>query len=78
MSHVPDPASIVRMKIVLILATLFVFISLLLNGARRKGKLDSKSSRAVAELATSMRIFVYGLLFFVGLVCLAVAYESIY
>lgn len=66
------------MKIVLILATLFVFISLLLNGARRKGKLDSKSSRAVAELATSMRIFVYGLLFFVGLVCLAVAYESIY
>lgn len=66
------------MKIVLILATLFVFISLLLNSARRKGKLDSKSARAVAELATSMRIFVYGLLFFVGLVCLAVAYESIY
>lgn len=66
------------MKIVLILATLFVFISLLLNGARRKGKLDSKASRAVAELATSMRIFVYGLLFFVGLVCLAVAYESMY
>jgi hypothetical protein len=66
------------MKIVLILATLFVFVSLLLNSARRKGKLDSKSSRAVAELATSMRIFVYGLLFFVGLVCLAVAYESIY
>ncbi len=66
------------MKILLILATLFVFISLLLNGARRKGKLNSKSDRAVAELATSMRIFVYGLLFFVGLVCLAVAYESIY
>lgn len=65
------------MKIVLILATLFVFISLLLNSARRKGKLDNKSSRAVAELATSMRIFVYGLLFFVGLVCLAVAYESL-
>lgn len=66
------------MKIVLILATLFVFVSLLLNSARRKGKLDSKGNRAVAELATSMRIFVYGLLFFVGLVCLAVAYESIY
>ena len=66
------------MKIVLILATLFVFVSLLLNGARRKGKLDGKASRAVAELATSMRIFVYGLLFFVGLVCLAVAYESMY
>ena len=66
------------MKIVLILAALFVFISLLLNSARRKGKLDSKADRAVAELATSMRIFVYGLLFFVGLVCLAVAYESLY
>ncbi|MDK6078078.1 MULTISPECIES: hypothetical protein [Massilia] len=66
------------MKIVLILASLFVFVSLLLNGARRKGKLNSKADRAVAELATSMRIFVYGLLFFVGLVCLAVAYESIY
>lgn len=66
------------MKIVLILASLFVFVSLLLNGARRKGKLNSKADRAVAELATSMRVFVYGLLFFVGLVCLAVAYESIY
>ena len=66
------------MKIVLILATLFVFVSMLLNGARRKGKLNSKADRAVAELATSMRIFIYGLLFFVGLVCLAVAYESIY
>ena len=66
------------MKIVLILATLFVFVSLLLNSARRKGKLDSKANRAVAELATSMRIFVYGLLFFVALVCLAVAYESLY
>lgn len=66
------------MKIVLILASLFVFVSLLLNGARRRGKLNSKADRAVAELATSMRIFVYGLLFFVGLVCLAVAYESVY
>lgn len=66
------------MKIVLILATLFVFVSLLLNSARRKGKLDGKANRAVAELATSMRIFVYGLLIFVGVVCLAVAYESIY
>ena len=66
------------MKIVLILATLFIFISMLLNGARRRGKLDDKANRAVAELATSMRIFVWGLLFFVGLVCLAVAYESLY
>lgn len=66
------------MKIVLILATLFVFVSMLLNAARRRGKLDNKANRAVAELATSMRIFVYGLLFFVGLVCLAVAWESLH
>ncbi|MCA1856262.1 hypothetical protein LE190_10030 [Massilia oculi] len=65
------------MKLVLILATLFVFVSMLLNGARRRGKLDSKANRAVAELATSMRIFVYGLLFFVAVVCLAVAWQSL-
>ncbi len=65
------------MKFVLILATLFVFISLLLNGARRKGKLNEDANRAVAGLASSMRIFVYGLLFFVGIVCLAVAWQSI-
>lgn len=66
------------MKIVLILATLFVFVSMLLNAARRRGKLDNKANRAVAELATSMRIFVYGLLFFVGFVCLAVAWQSLH
>ncbi|QOY96316.1 hypothetical protein IM543_11135 [Massilia sp. UMI-21] len=65
------------MKILLILATLFVFVSMLLNAARRKGKLDSKANRAVAELATSMRIVVYGVLVLVALVCLAVAYESL-
>lgn len=65
------------MKIVLVLAALFVFVSLLLNSARRKGKLDGKANRAVAELATSMRIFVYGLLVFVALACLAVAYETL-
>ncbi|SFD11714.1 hypothetical protein [Massilia yuzhufengensis] len=65
------------MKAVLILATLFVFISMLLNAARNRGKLDDKANRAVAGLASSMRIFVYGLLFFVGIVCLAVAWQSL-
>lgn len=65
------------MKIVLILATLFIFVSMLLNAARRKGKLDSKANRAVAELATSMRLVLYGVLVLVALVCLAVAYESL-
>ena len=65
------------MKAVLIIATLFVFVSMLLNAARNRGKLDDKANRAVAGLAGSMRIFVYGLLFFVGVVCLAVAYQSL-
>jgi preprotein translocase subunit SecG len=65
------------MKVVLILATLFIFVSMLLNAARNRGKLDDKANRAVAGLASSMRIFVYGLLFFVGVVCLAVAYQSL-
>lgn len=65
------------MKIVLILASLFVFISLLLNGARRRGKLNSKADRAVAELATSMRIFVYGLLCCVVILCCAMAWHML-
>ncbi|GAB3384401.1 hypothetical protein [Massilia agri] len=65
------------MKVVLILATLFVFVSMLLNAARRKGKLNEDANRAVAGLASSMRIFVYGLLFFVGIVCVAVAWQSL-
>ncbi|NNG23221.1 hypothetical protein [Telluria aromaticivorans] len=65
------------MKVVLILATLFVFISMLLNGARRRGKLNDNANRAVAGLASSMRIFVYGLLVFVAIACLALAYHSL-
>ncbi len=65
------------MKFVLILATLFVFVSMLLNAARRRGKLDDKANRAVAGLASSMRVFVYGLLAFVAIACLALAYQSL-
>ena len=65
------------MKVVLILATLFVFVSMLLNAARRRGKLNEDANRAVVGLASSMRIFVYGLLFFVAVVCVAVAYQSL-
>ena len=65
------------MKLVLILATLFVFVTMLLNAARRRGKLNEDANRAVVGLASSMRIFVYGLLFFVAIVCLAVAWQSL-
>lgn len=65
------------MKVVLILATLFVLVSMLLNAARRRGKLSDDANRAVAGLASSMRIFVYGLLFFVAIACLALAWHSL-
>lgn len=63
------------MKVVLILATSFVFISMLLNGARRRGKLDDRANRAVAGLANSMRYFVYGLLVLVALFCLVIGWQ---
>lgn len=63
------------MKVFLILASSFVFIYLLMNGARRRGKLNEQANRAVGGLANSMRWFVYGLLFFVGIVCLAMAWQ---
>lgn len=65
------------MKVVLILATLFIFASMLMNSARRRGKLDDRANRAVSGLANSMRYFVYGLLVFVGIVCLAMAWHML-
>lgn len=65
------------MKFVLICATLFIFISMLLNGARRKGKLNDTANRAVTGLATSMRIFVYGLLACVAILCVAMAWHHL-
>jgi len=65
------------MKVVLIVATLFIFISMLMNGARRRGKLNDQANRAVTGLANSMRYFVYGLLVFVGIVCVAMAWHML-
>ncbi|MDN4039069.1 hypothetical protein [Massilia sp. YIM B02443] len=65
------------MKAVLIVATLFIFVSMLMNGARRRGKLNEQANRAVTGLANSMRYFVYGLLVFVGIVCLAMAWHML-
>jgi uncharacterized membrane protein len=65
------------MKVVLICATLFIFFSMLLNGARRRGKLGEHANRAVTGLATSMRIFVYGLLCCVVIVCGAMAWHML-
>lgn len=65
------------MKAVLILASSFIFISMLLNGARRRGKLNDQANRAVSGLANSMRIFVYGLLGVVALFCLVIGWQMI-
>lgn len=65
------------MKAVLILATLFVFIYMLMNRARRRGKLNDQANRAVAGLANSMRLFVYGLLVIVGLFCLVIGWQML-
>lgn len=65
------------MKAVLIVATLFIFVSMLMNGARRRGKLNEQANRAVTGLANSMRYFVYGLLVFVGIVCVAMAWHML-
>ena len=50
---------------------------MLMNAARRRGKLNEQANRAVTGLANSMRWFVYGLLFFVGVVCVAVAWQAL-
>lgn len=65
------------MKVALIAATLFIFISMLLNGARRRGKLNDQANRAVAGLASSMRIFVFGLLLCVAILCIAMAWHHL-
>lgn len=65
------------MKAVLIIATLFIFFSMLMNGARRRGKLGEHANRAVSGLATSMRYFVYGLLVCVVIICLAMTWHML-
>ena len=65
------------MKVVLICATLFIFFSMLMNSARKRGKLGDNANRAVTGLATSMRIFVYGLLGCVVILCCAMAWHML-
>jgi len=65
------------MKVVLICATLFIFFSMLMNSVRKRGKLGDNANRAVTGLATSMRIFVYGLLCCVVILCCAMAWHML-
>ena len=65
------------MKAVLIFGFLFIFIWMLMNGARRRGKLNDNANRAVSGLAHTMRYFVIGLLVCVAIVCLAMAWHML-
>jgi len=65
------------MKAVLIFGSLFIFIWMLMNGARRRGKLNDHANRAVSGLANTMRYFVIGLLVCVAIVCLAMAWHML-
>jgi hypothetical protein len=64
------------MKIVLIFATVFIFVSMLMGSARRRGKLNEDANRAVGALANAMRYFVYGLLVVVAAVCALLLYQA--
>lgn len=63
------------MKLPLICASLFILISMLLSAARGRGRMSEQANRAVSGLANSLRVFIYGLLVFVGVVCAAVAWQ---
>lgn len=65
------------MKLLLICASLFILISMLLSAARGRGRMSEQANRAVTGLANSLRIFIYGLLVFVGIVCVAVAWHMV-
>ena len=64
------------MKVVLIFATVFVFVSMLMGSARRRGKLNEEASRAVGALANAMRYCVYGLLVLVAAICALLLYQT--
>lgn len=65
------------MKFLLICALLFLLVSMLLGAARGRGRMSEQANRAVTGLANSLRIFIYGLLVAVVIVCAAVAWEMI-
>jgi hypothetical protein len=65
------------LKFVLIFAFGFIFVSMLMGNARKRGKLNDEASKAVGALANAMRFFVYGLLALVVVACGVVAYQML-
>jgi hypothetical protein len=64
-------------KFVLIFGFGFIFLSMLMGNARKRGKLNDEASKAVGALANAMRFFVYGLLALVVVACGVVAYQML-
>jgi ABC-type antimicrobial peptide transport system permease subunit len=65
------------LKFVLIFFFGFIFLSMLMGNARKRGKLNDEASRAVGALANAMRFLVYGLLVLVVLACGVAAYQML-
>ena len=65
------------MKFVLIFTFGFIFLSMLMGSARKRGKLNDEASKAVGALANAMRFLVYGLIVVMVLACGVVAWQML-
>jgi hypothetical protein len=65
------------LKFVLIFGFGFIFLSMLMGEARKRGKLNDEASRAVGGLANAMRVLVYALLAVIVIACGVVAYQML-
>ena len=65
------------MKFVLIFTFGFIFLSMLLGSARKRGKLNDEASKAVGSLANAMRLLVYGLIAAIVVACAVVVWEML-
>jgi hypothetical protein len=65
------------LKFVLIFGFGFIFLSMLMGEARKRGKLNDEANRAVGGLANAMRVLVYVLVAVVVFACGVVAYQML-
>jgi hypothetical protein len=65
------------LKFVLIFTFGFIFLSMLMSGARRRGKLNDEASKAVGSLANAMRWLVYGLIAAMVVACGMVVWQML-
>jgi hypothetical protein len=65
------------LKFVLVVAFGFIFLSMLMGSARKRGKLNDEANKAVGALANAMRFLVYSLVAVAALACGVVIYEML-